>query len=62
MQEAAIRINRRRIEELYREKKRLAQQSRPALLQDGTGEASEWDTEAARVLEEDRKTIHAIQQ
>jgi hypothetical protein len=65
VQEAAIRINRRKIQALYREKKKLSQQSRPTLFQtdgeDTKGDA-EWNKEAEAAIEKERQTIKAIQQ
>lgn len=64
MQEAAIRINRRRIEALYREKKHMSKVKRPALFQeeDDPSNNSEVNVEAQAAIEQDKKIIHAIQQ
>lgn len=62
VQEAAIRINRKRIEALYREKKQLSEANRPSLFQDDKLSQSEVDGEAIAAIEQDRRVIHAIQQ
>jgi hypothetical protein len=69
VQEAAIRINRRRIHALYQEKKKLSQLSQPALFQGGAGgkkeehaEDPELDKAANAVIERETKIIKAIQQ
>lgn len=68
VQEAAIRINRKRIQSLYREKKRLSNQSRPTLFQGDEQELPEengsmqLDSEAKAAIEQDKRVINAIQQ
>jgi hypothetical protein len=67
VQEAAIRLNRKRIQTLYREKKRLSQLNRPSILQGEDGEAdaksgsSSCDKEAEAAIEKEKKMIKAIQ-
>lgn len=67
MQEAAIRINRKRIQTLYREKKRLSNLNRPSLFQGDESEtkeeaSSQLDSEAKAAIELDKRIINAIQQ
>jgi hypothetical protein len=61
VQEAAIRINRRRIHALYREKKRILQANRPSLFQSEEDEKG-WDKEAEKEIEKEKMVINAIQQ
>lgn len=68
MQEAAIRINRRRIQTLHREKRKLLNSSRPELLQGkdqesmGEDETLQMDNEIKAAIEHDKRIINAIQQ
>jgi hypothetical protein len=67
VQEAAIRINRKRIQTLYREKKRLSSLNRPSLFQGDESEtkeetSSQLESEAKAAIELDKRVINAIQQ
>jgi hypothetical protein len=68
VQEAAIRINRRRIQTLHRDKRKLLNSSRPELLQGkdqesmGEDETLQMDNEIKAAIEHDKRIINAIQQ